>query len=105
MKQAKLMMVLALAAAPAAHAGNWATEPALGEGQYYVAPMLTWMQADHDRGTDDGFGLAVAGGLKLHDRFALELAASYLGADAETGDDTLKLTGVGVNALVFPSRV
>ncbi|HUP92501.1 MAG TPA: OmpA family protein [Solimonas sp.] len=76
---------------------------------WYISPMFTYTLADEDRGTDDGIGGTLSVGKKVTDGMMLELTgfySQYGGGDssATAGSEPTdaKLTGAGLNALVFP---
>ncbi|WP_157622698.1 OmpA family protein [Solimonas soli] len=66
----------------------------------YVAPMASYVWSD-DKHMDDGFGGSLALGYRQA-WYALELSGLYQAISAGDGN-TAKLTGAGVNALLFPA--
>ncbi len=79
---------------------NATAEPS---GQY-VAPMLTYIQADKDRGSDNGFGAQVALGQQFSERWNLELNLNLDRLDFENGNGQYKQTGLQLDGLFFFNR-
>lgn len=70
----------------------------------YVSPMFSYTLADRDRGTKDGLGGTVSIGKRFTSGLNLELTGFYTRMDAEEPpDQTAKLTGIGIGAMLFPS--
>ncbi|ULQ45627.1 OmpA family protein [Flagellatimonas centrodinii] len=76
---------------------------------WYVSPTASYILADEDRGTDDGYGGTLAIGKKVTRSLTLELMASYSQMDPDPAaglldNGTFTLSGVGVGLMLFPSR-
>lgn len=69
---------------------------------WYVSPLFSFSHSDKDRGTDDGFGGIISIGKKVTRGMTLELTGFMQRMDAEVGDGTAKLNGIGLGAMVFP---
>lgn len=75
---------------------------------FYVSPMVSYIKADNDRGTKDGFGGTFAIGKKMTYGLNLELTGFFYQLKPENAaggpkdNGTLKLSGVGVTAMIFP---
>ncbi|MGH6959501.1 MAG: hypothetical protein ACREE7_03365, partial [Dongiaceae bacterium] len=76
------------------------TGPVVAKGRWYVAPMFSYLLADDDRGTDDGFGGSLSIGRRMTDGLNLELIAHYSQMDAESGGGSAKIKGVGLGAQI-----
>ncbi|MCF6229471.1 MAG: OmpA family protein [Gammaproteobacteria bacterium] len=79
---------------------NAVAEPS---GQYF-APMLTYIQADKDRNSDNGFGAQIALGQQLSERWNLELNFNFDTLDFESGSGEYKQTGLQLDGLYFFNR-
>lgn len=76
---------------------------------WYVSPTASYILADEDRGTDDGYGGTLAIGKKVTRSLTLELMASYSQMDPDPAaglldNGTFTLSGVGLGVMLFPSR-
>lgn len=80
------------------------TAPSAIGGRFYVAPMFSYTFADNSRKTDDGIGGFIAIGKQIDPAFNIEALVSYTKFDAESGDGSEELTGVGLGLMVFPSK-
>jgi OmpA-OmpF porin, OOP family len=69
---------------------------------WYVSPMFSFSHTDSDRGTDDGLGGIISVGKKVTSGMTLELTGFMQQMDAEVGDGSAKLNGVGLGAMIFP---
>ncbi|HVT36255.1 MAG TPA: OmpA family protein [Nevskiaceae bacterium] len=74
---------------------------------WYVSPMFSYLLADKDRGTDDGYGGTITVGKRLTYGLNLELSGTYLQAKGKNqpgviDNGTAKLSDVAVTALIFP---
>lgn len=78
-------------------------QPLLSGKPWFFSPMFSYTLPDGARGTEAGIGASLALGKQLLDGLAVELNGFTTKMDAETGDGSAKLYGVGVSALVFPS--
>ncbi len=76
--------------------------PVLDGRPWYVSPMFSFSHTDADRGTDDGIGGIISIGKKVTRGMTLELTGFMQRMDAEVGDGSAKLNGVGLGAMVFP---
>ncbi|MES0874556.1 OmpA family protein [Sinimarinibacterium thermocellulolyticum] len=76
--------------------------PALEGRPWYVSPLFSFSRSDADRGTDDGFGGIISVGKKVTNGMTLEITGFMQQMDAEVGDTSTKLQGIGVGAMVFP---
>jgi OmpA-OmpF porin, OOP family len=84
-------------------------KPFFEERPYYLSPAVSYILADGDRGTDDGFGATLSFGKKVTSGLTLELIGAFaqLGTDGDTGltdNGDYQLYGVGLGAMVFPVR-
>ncbi|VAW89618.1 hypothetical protein MNBD_GAMMA18-2385 [hydrothermal vent metagenome] len=70
----------------------------------YVAPMLSYIQADSDRNADNGFGIQAALGQQLSKRWNLELNFNFDILDFENGNGEYKQAGLQLDALYFFKR-
>ena len=81
---------------------------ALKARTWYVSPTASYVLADDDRGTDDGWGGTIAIGKKVTNALTLELMASYTIMDPATSHWHLELTGTGTHdgytALLYAKR-
>ncbi len=77
-----------------------ATEPS---GQY-IAPMLSYIQADDGRSADNGFGIQVALGQQFSERWNLELNLNFDILSFENGNGEYKQAGLQLDALYFFKR-
>ena len=67
------------------------------DSRYYVMPMASYVFADDERHTDDGYGAALAVGRRLTEYMAVELSASYLDyGDVDPEESGLLCGGLGV---------
>lgn len=67
------------------------------DDRYYALPMASYVFADDERHTDNGYGAALSFGRRVTDYVAIELSASYLdygSVDAQNGG--LLCNGLGV---------
>ncbi len=89
-----------------------------GDRRFYVSPQATFLLADEERGTENGYGITLAVGKKVAQGLNLEISGFFLNADgngtactgapANSGCDAGRkgeLKGVGISALVFPLTV
>lgn len=104
-----LAALLGLFTAASAVAQGFDTErkPFLEERPYYFSPVISYIIADGDRGTDDGFGTTLSVGKKITSGMTLELIGSFAqmktDSDAAVTDNgDFRLYGVGIGAMVFP---
>ncbi|NKF23595.1 OmpA family protein [Solimonas marina] len=72
------------------------------DGRFYISPMFSYSFADSSRKTDGGLGGTLAIGKELVPKLNLELSSSYTDFSAKSGSGSEKLTGVGVDVLLFP---
>lgn len=85
-----------------------ASPPSPVEGlPYYFSPMFSYLLADKDRGSTDGYGATLTLGKKMTYGLHLELSGFFAQAssDVSTGtrdNGTLKLSALSLTALVFP---
>jgi OmpA-OmpF porin, OOP family len=72
----------------------------------YVAPMFSYALVDKDRETDDGMGGTIAVGKRFTSGLNLELTGFYNSMDwgSQAAEGTFDLSGIGVGAMIFPSR-
>ncbi len=82
---------------------------ALKARTWYVSPTASYVLADDDRGTDDGWGGTIAIGKKVTNALTLELMASYtiMDPDAAAGlidNGSFSMTGIGAGMMLFPLR-
>ncbi len=70
----------------------------------YIAPMLTYIQADKDRDSDNGFGAQIALGQQFSKRWNLELNLNLDRLDFENGNGEYKQTGLQLDGLYFFKR-
>lgn len=75
-----------------------------GDRRAYIAPMFSYTLADKDRNTKDGIGGTISLGKRFTSGLTLELTATYSQLDSEADNQTVKLTGVGAAAMIFPVR-
>ncbi|MEK6805577.1 MAG: OmpA family protein [Pseudomonadota bacterium] len=91
---------------------------AQSDKRLYVSPMASYLLADKERGTDNGYGLSLSVGKKMAQGLNLEITGFFLqaegdgtacvGAPAGNGCDAgrkAELKGVGIGAMVFPLTV
>ena len=103
-----LLGLVALSTATAqSDTGDGQRKPFLEERPYYISPAVSYIIADGDRGTDDGFGATLSFGKKVTSGLTLELVGAFaqLGTDNGTGladNGDFQLYGLGVGAMVFP---
>jgi OOP family OmpA-OmpF porin len=76
--------------------------PVLDGRPWYVSPMFSFSHSDDDRGTDDGLGGTISVGKKVTSGMTLELTGFVQQMDAEVGDNTASLQGIGLGAMIFP---
>lgn len=81
----------------------------LDKGRFYVSPMFSYVLADNDRGTEDGFGGSLAIGRKITSGMTLELIGHYMQMDPDgrgnlADNGTFKLYAAGIGAMIFPVR-
>lgn len=75
-----------------------------GDRRAYIAPMFSYTLADKDRNTKDGIGGTLSLGKRFTSGLTLELTATYSQLDSEADNQTVKLTGIGAAAMIFPVR-
>ncbi len=85
-----------LACAALAGPGAWAQE----DNRFYIAPMATYVLSDDARASDDGIGGTLAFGAPLSESAEIELRASYVEYDLDSGD-SLDITGGGFGVNLF----
>ncbi|MEC9361924.1 MAG: OmpA family protein [Sinimarinibacterium flocculans] len=76
--------------------------PVLDGRPWYVSPMFSYSHSDADRGSDDGIGATISVGKKVTSGMTLELTGFFQQMDAEVGDATTDLQGIGLGAMIFP---
>jgi len=80
MSQLRLRIIPLLAALSF---GAGAAETEDYDDRFYVTPMASYVFADDDRNTEDGWGATLAFGKRIAPRLELELRAAYLKYDAD----------------------
>ena len=74
------------------------------ENQWYVSPMLSYIQADDNRNADNDFGLHLGLGKQVSDLWNLEVSAVADTLDAEVGSGEYKQRGLIVDGVYFFQR-
>lgn len=101
MKRSSLFVGLLALALPALAQTD--EDPGFGS-RFYVAPMLSYVFADKERDTDDGYGGAFAIGKGFGPAFAIEASGFYhrYSDNVPSGNGKSELAGGGLSLLVAP---